>query len=162
MPDIRWVVLLFNGKFWQCSLVKIWWYYIHGILTIRETFLFSILVGMDKQSSCTNAHYYQAGDKFLVSARDKVHDGHCPLTFLQLTGDGSGYMEPCLSLCVKIVSYSMESCLVKMTYHDGVKNFSPIVSYLPNIWLILNYCVDLYAYRLICWSSVKGIDLGSL
>jgi hypothetical protein len=90
--------------------------------------MFTISVGMDKQSSCTNEHYYQAGDIFLASARDKVHAGHCPLTFLQLRADESGYTEPCLSLCVKIVSYSMESCSVKMAYHDGVKDFSPVVS----------------------------------
>lgn len=84
---------------------------------------------MDQETSCTNTHYYQAGDVFLASARDTVHDGHCPLTFIQSGVDGSSYIEPCLSLCVKILSYSMESCLVRLAYHDGRNDFSPVVSF---------------------------------
>ncbi|XP_045164487.2 uncharacterized protein LOC123528660 [Mercenaria mercenaria] len=95
-------------------------------------------LGMDKQSSCTNAHYYQAGDIFLASARDAVHNGNCPLTFIQSGADGSGYTEPCLSLCVKIIGYSMESCLVKMAYHDGLNDFSPVTfdcrTFPPVLW----------------------------
>lgn len=86
-------------------------------------------VGMDSESSCTKTHYYQAGDVFKASVKGRLYDGYCPLTFLQDNSWGGGsYQEPCLSLCVKIVSYTLDSCQVRMAYHDGLKDFDPVVS----------------------------------
>lgn len=96
-------------------------------------------LGMDSESSCTKTHYYKAGDTFTASAKGIVHGGHCPLTFIQSGASPDGtYLEPCLSLCVKITSYTMESCQVKMAYHDGISDFTPVTfdchTYPPVMW----------------------------
>ena len=83
---------------------------------------------MDSETSCTKTHYYKKGDVFTASANGMVHGGRCPLTFIQSGMWGDNTVEPCLSLCVKIVSYTMESCNVKMAYHDGVNDYTPVVS----------------------------------
>lgn len=114
--------------YWTCVCLSVF------LLFTVEAGEFTL--SMDKETSCTNTHYYQADDVFLVSARDRVHDQHCPLTFIQSGADGG--IEPCLSLCVKIVSYSMESCQVKLAYHDGQNDFSPATfdcrTFPPVLW----------------------------
>ena len=89
-----------------------------------------ISVSMDSETSCTKTHYYEAGDVFKVLVKGQVHDGHCPLTFIQSGSYRSETADdPCVSVCVKIVSYTMESCEVKMSYHDGLNDFTPVVSF---------------------------------
>ena len=86
---------------------------------------------MDSETSCTKTHYYEAGDVFIASASGLVHGGHCPLTFIQASSwRTDGEAEPCLSLCIRILSYTMESCSVAMSYHDGLNDFDPVVSYM--------------------------------
>ena len=84
---------------------------------------------MDSETSCSKTHYYEKGDIFTASANGKVHDGKCPLTFIQGTAwRNDREAEPCHSLCVRILSYTMESCYVEMAYHDGLNDFLPVVS----------------------------------
>ncbi|KAL4226900.1 hypothetical protein ACF0H5_014878 [Mactra antiquata] len=85
-------------------------------------------LGMDNESICSNTHYYKEGDVYKASANGVVHDGHCPLTFIQ-SGSLSGGLQhddPCLSLCVKIIGYTMKSCEVVMAYHDGLTDYYPV------------------------------------
>ena len=85
---------------------------------------------MDSETNCTKTHYYEAGDVFTAFAKGMVHGGHCPLTFVQAsTWRNDREAEPCISLCIRIVSYTMESCQVKMAYHDGLNDFDPVVSW---------------------------------
>ena len=90
---------------------------------------FFFIVGMDSETSCSKTHYYEKGDIFTASANGKVHAGTCPLTFIQGTAwRNDREAEPCHSLCIRILSYTMESCYVEMAYHDGLNDFTPVVS----------------------------------
>ncbi|XP_052780341.1 uncharacterized protein LOC128217309 [Mya arenaria] len=84
-------------------------------------------LGFDSESSCTKTHFYEADDVFKASVRGNVHAKHCPLTFVQsgAFSSGSTYSEPCVCLCVKILEYTLDSCNVRLSYHDGLNDFAP-------------------------------------
>ena len=83
---------------------------------------------MDSEASCSKTHHYQAGDSFKVFVAGKVFNGYCPLTFIQEQWRNGQYQEPCVSLCVKIVAYTLDSCQVRMSYQDGLNDYDPVVS----------------------------------
>lgn len=98
-------------------------------------YYFIFPVGMDSESSCTKTHYYQAGDVFKASVKGRVYNGRCPLTFIQDSSRNGGYREPCLSLCVELISYTLDAnrCPIRMSYYDGPDDFAPLVRKLYKI-----------------------------
>lgn len=106
---------------------------------------------MEGETSCSKTHYYQAGDVFKASVNGKVYNGYCPLTFIQESGWSSGsYQEPCVSLCVKILIYSLDSCQVRMAYQDGLNDYDPVVS---KSLELLNLCALDYFKESSYWMS---------
>lgn len=96
-------------------------------------------LGMDSETSCSKTQYYEQGDVFKASANGMVYGGSCPLTFIQgSTWRNDREAEPCLSLCIKIVSYTMESCHVEMAYSDGLNDYNPVTfdchTFPPVMW----------------------------
>ncbi|KAH3881492.1 uncharacterized protein LOC127880644 isoform X2 [Dreissena polymorpha] len=102
-------------------------------------------LGMNTESSCTKTHFYEAGDVFTASVKGRVYDSHCPLTFIRSGSEGSDTSgrEPCVCLCVKITEYTLESCQVQLSYHDGLNDFNPAT-------------FDCHKYPPIMWCSSKN------
>jgi len=51
---------------------------------------------------------------------------------------------PCVCLCVQIVNYTLDSCNVRLSYHDGLDDFNPSVRYIAHYSIerleMVSYC----------------------
>ncbi|KAK3612018.1 hypothetical protein CHS0354_021692 [Potamilus streckersoni] len=118
----------------------------------------------DDVDACTKTHYYEYGDIFKINADGKVSLNQCPLTFVESAAwKEDGESQPCYSLCIKIINYSMKSCQVKMAYHDGLNDLKPASfdchTFPPVLWCSSKNDIKIAISELKNYSPNEGYEI---